>query len=78
VGSRCIPPLILDHDTDWKGVLSFVLWALYVESKNAYYQLNRGLGDRGASIKNERYNVVRVGYILYCVTCVRLVCKTCP
>jgi hypothetical protein len=25
-----------------------------------------------------RYNVVRVGYILYRVTCIRLVCKTYP
>jgi hypothetical protein len=25
-----------------------------------------------------RYNAVRVGYILYRVTCIRLVCKTYP
>jgi hypothetical protein len=25
-----------------------------------------------------KYNVVRVGYILYRVTCIRLVCKTYP
>jgi len=50
VGSRCIAPLILDHDTGWKCVVSFMPWVLYIRGKNAYYQPNRGLGGPRTNI----------------------------
>jgi hypothetical protein len=43
-------PLILDHDTGWKCVVSFMPWALYIQGKYAYYQPNRGLGGHRANI----------------------------
>ena len=43
--------LILDHDTGWKCVVSYVPWVLYIQGKNAYYGQNRGPGGPRASIK---------------------------
>jgi hypothetical protein len=52
------------------GIIKCYSFCLMVEASDHRYVVHT------RRIHVTRYNVVRVGYILYRVTCIRLVCKT--
>jgi hypothetical protein len=54
---------------------SFENYIAYFHSSKLVYH---GTPNTHRCTTQQRYNVVRVGYILYRVTCIRLVCKTYP